>query len=68
MLIITTVISISAKAYQAFHLPWGIPDGGSGVEACLMTKRDFIVAYSTHLRIPLWVANRVNGTVSNLTK
>ena len=58
---------ILAKAYQAMHLPWGIPEGGAGVEGCLMTQPGFIIGYSTHLRIPLWTANRLNGSVSRDT-
>jgi hypothetical protein len=56
-----------AKSFQEEHLPWGLPEGGVGVEGCLLTQPFFITGYSTYLRIPLWTANKINGTVRHVS-
>ena len=33
------------------------------MEGCILIQPYFVTGYSTYLRIPLWTANRMNGTV-----
>ena len=54
----------SAISYEEEHLPRGLPEGGAGVEGCILIQPYFVTGYSTYLRIPLWTANRINGTVN----
>ena len=45
--------------FQQSHLPWGVPTGGEGSSACLLTQPDYITLYSNTLHIPLWSAFRL---------
>lgn len=47
--------------FQATHLPWGVPEGGAGREGCILAQKGFVTGYSTSLRLPLWVAYRLDG-------
>lgn len=47
--------------FQATHLPWGVPEGGAGQEGCILAQKGFVTGYSTSLRLPLWVAYRLDG-------
>lgn len=44
------------EMYQRLHLPHGVPTGGQGRGACLLTNNHSVTLYSTFLHIPLWVA------------
>ena len=33
------------------------------MEGCILIQPYFVTGYSTYLRVPLWTANRMNGTV-----
>ena len=48
---------------QETHLPWGVPEGGAGQGGCILTQDGFVTGYSTSLRLPLWVAYRLDGEV-----
>ncbi|KAL9950873.1 hypothetical protein ACROYT_G043443 [Oculina patagonica] len=50
---------------QETHLPWGVPEGGAGKGGCILTQQDFVTGYSTSLRLPLWVAYRLDGKKSS---
>ncbi|CAB3996662.1 Ectonucleotide pyrophosphatase phosphodiesterase family member 3 [Paramuricea clavata] len=59
---IFNITAEEARSFEEEHLPWGLPEGGVGMEGCLLSQPYFIIGYSTYLRIPLWTANRINGT------
>lgn len=46
----------TVRMYQDLHLPLGVPRGGEGLGACLLTNNHSVTLYSTYLHIPLWVA------------
>ena len=48
--------------YKDEHFPWGVPDGGRGEGACLLTQPNFVHLYSNTLRIPLLVGYTVNAS------
>ena len=50
--------------YQAIHFPWGVPPGGRGDGACVLTQPTYVNIYSNSLRIPLLVGGTVKGFVS----
>ena len=54
---------ILVSEFQATHLPWGVPEGGAGREGCILAQKGFVTGYSTSLRLPLWVAYRLDGEV-----
>ena len=46
----------TVRMSQSMHLPLGVPGGGQGGGACLLTNNHSVTLYSTILHIPLWVA------------
>ena len=56
-----------ATKYQQQHLPWGVPTGGEGSNACLLTQPEYITLYSSTLHIPLWSAYKLTKEVSLFT-
>ena len=60
---LTNFVSCTAKQYQSLHLPWGVPSGGEGGGACLLSQEEYIVQYSTTLHVPLWLAYRLTAEV-----
>ena len=54
---------LSVHDSHVIHFPWGLPDGGAGREGCILTHKEFVIGYSTYLRIPLWVGHQMDGEV-----
>ncbi len=49
---------------QAKHFPWGVPPGGRGDGACVLTQPTYVNIYSNTLKIPLLVGGTVQRFVS----
>ena len=52
-----------AAEYQSMHLPLGVPRGGEGDGACLLTNKHSVSLFSTVLHIPVWVAFTLTSQV-----
>ena len=48
---------------ESKHLPLGVPTGGQGKGACLLTNNHSVTLYSTTLHLPLWVAFTLTSEV-----
>ena len=40
------------------HLPWGVPKAG-GSDTVVLAHWDYVMLYSTTLRVPIWTAHRI---------
>ena len=58
------ILYSTVTEYQQLHLPWGVPRGGEGSSACLLTQPDYITLYSNTLHIPLWSAFKLTNKVT----
>lgn len=59
-----SIILCVVSNYLSYHLPWGVPQDSDDSEACVLTHSYYIVKYSKFYHIPLWVAYKLNGSVS----
>jgi len=50
------------NASIAQQLPWGAPQGPSGADnESLLVQRDYVINYDADLRVPVWVAYRLDS-------
>ena len=40
--------------YKKYHHPWGVPSGGYGAGACVLSQLGYVSLYSYTLNTPLW--------------
>ena len=61
------IFSATEKEVQSVHVPWGVPQKQAGGcdRACVLTQSLYVTGYDKDLHIPLWVAYRLDGKVSN---
>lgn len=59
-----SIVLCAVFNYLSYHLPWGVPQGSDDSDTCILTHSYYINKYSTFYHIPLWVAYKLNGTVS----
>jgi len=51
------------NASIARQLPWGTPEGPAGADnERLLVQRDYVIDYDSDLRVPIWVAYRLDSS------
>jgi len=58
---------VTEDKYNRHHHPWGVPQGGYGDGACILSQQAYVSLYSNSLNTPLWAGYTLDPQVSDRT-